>query len=356
MKTLTRQERYLFGLTGSKAKTVAAQRAAIRRAGLFGLTRADVVRTQRENWRRRRQESPRLPAWLLAARPPRDGWAHWLPPGVRAGVVAECSTIRRMAYDQVNWGRLRKRSTGDATPYTARVSETDNGQSGWHRVVWYHADYGCVVSPNRDQIAVSVAANQWRYTRLWRGAFLFEGKRHKIAAPASTRPAPTLRDCCRALQRAGFAAYLTRQTAAEIAAGAGTRHRHMGTLVLCVDFGRDGIYHVEAERRCIRAVQLAAARRAEVREQAELAAIVDRGEAAGCFVCLADSVRAGNCRQGTMTWGTRHSLDPQRHYRAAELLPLANGNLRHVRAAVVVALRRERRELAAGVCELSDHA
>ena len=96
-------------------------------------------------------------------------------------------------------------------------------------------------------------------------------------------------------------------------------------------------------------------RRAAARDQAELAAAVERGEAAGVFVCAVDSYRAGNCRAGTASFAGRHGLDLRRHYRAAELATIANGDGRMVRAAVVSALRRERREAAAGVCVLSEH-
>jgi hypothetical protein len=48
-------------------------------------------------------------------------------------------------------------------------------------------------------------------------------------------------------------------------------------------------------------------------------------------------------------------LDVRRHYRAGEVSEAANGDIRFVRAAVVSALRRERREVAEGVCKLAEH-
>lgn len=76
---------------------------------------------------------------------------------------------------------------------------------------------------------------------------------------------------------------------------------------------------------------------------------------AGVFVCLADSLRAGNCREGTLAFSRRHGLDPARHYEAPELLAIANGEASRVRLAVTAARLRHVRELQAGVCRLSDH-
>jgi hypothetical protein len=108
-------------------------------------------------------------------------------------------------------------------------------------------------------------------------------------------------------------------------------------------------------RSLVREAQIAFERRAAQKDSAELAAIVDRGEAAGVFICAADSYRAGNCRMGTASYAQRHGLDLGRHYTAAELAAQANGDTRFVRAAVIAGLRRERREMAAGVCNLADH-
>ena len=93
------------------------------------------------------------------------------------------------------------------------------------------------------------------------------------------------------------------------------------------------------------------ARRQEI--AAKLA--VEAAAVQGVYVCLADSIRAGNCRQGTLSFGQRHGLDPERHYSAPELLEIANGDASRVRLAVTAARLRHEREMATGVCELSDH-
>ena len=94
------------------------------------------------------------------------------------------------------------------------------------------------------------------------------------------------------------------------------------------------------------------------REQRELmraAEVVRAASDAGVFVCLADSLRAGNCRAGTLAFGARHNLDPARHYEAPELLTIANGEASRVRLAVTAARLRHVRELSAGVCVLAEH-
>lgn len=82
---------------------------------------------------------------------------------------------------------------------------------------------------------------------------------------------------------------------------------------------------------------------------------VEAAAVQGVYVCLADSIRAGNCRQGTLQFGQRHGLEAARHYSAPELLALANGDASRVRLAVTAARLRHEKEMAAGVCELSDH-
>ena len=353
MKSLTKHEQYLVGLTTSTAKTPAAQRAAIQREGLASLAAADVARVQRERWAARRKANPTTPVFVLAAQPA-GGWQNRLPKGVKPGTVTCCPALRRAAYDRIDWGRLRKHASGNATAFTARVRQETNGKSGWDCVVWRYADYGCVLSPDSRKVAYSVSGKQWTVTAQWRGRFMFEGRPARLDFVNPPKYALRLRDCLQLLRRAGFEAYLTRQTDAQIAAGSGECGRR-GKLVLIADLGRYGAFHCGCQWSIVADVRSALAKRIETAEQTELAAIIDRGEAAGVNVCLADSLRAGNCRQGTLGFGDRHHLNPARHYTAGELLAIANGNGRFVRAAVIAALRRERREQSAGVCSLVDH-
>ena len=83
--------------------------------------------------------------------------------------------------------------------------------------------------------------------------------------------------------------------------------------------------------------------------------IIRKAEREGLTVCLADSLKAGNCRAGTLNWATRHGYDPTRHYTPSELLANANGDTPRVALVVAVALRRHRSEMERGYAELSDH-
>lgn len=102
------------------------------------------------------------------------------------------------------------------------------------------------------------------------------------------------------------------------------------------------------------ATRKAAARAARAKEAQRLAAI-RRAEAEGATVCLRDSVRAGNCLAGSLTWAQRHGLDPSRHYRPSEVLSLANGDASRVALVVMLALKRHREEMERGFAVLADH-
>lgn len=75
----------------------------------------------------------------------------------------------------------------------------------------------------------------------------------------------------------------------------------------------------------------------------------------GVFVCLADSIRGGNCEAGSRIFAQRHQLDVTKHYGAMELLAQANGDARRVRLAITAARIRHEREVAQGFCVLAEH-
>jgi hypothetical protein len=98
-----------------------------------------------------------------------------------------------------------------------------------------------------------------------------------------------------------------------------------------------------------------AAENAETRRRLAAERAVERAEAAGVWVCLADSLRAGNCRAGSETWAARHGLDVRRHVEAGILFDHANGDWARVRLAIRAALTRHARELAQGFAVLAEH-
>ena len=97
----------------------------------------------------------------------------------------------------------------------------------------------------------------------------------------------------------------------------------------------------------------AATRIAAAKTAKREAAILKRACAGGVWVCLTDSIAAGNCRAGTESFARRHGLDVGRHYRA-DAIPAPSGpdESRRVALAVLAAQRRQARELAAGACEV----
>ena len=69
--------------------------------------------------------------------------------------------------------------------------------------------------------------------------------------------------------------------------------------------------------------------------------------ARGVRVCLQDSIDAGNCNAGSLTFAARHGLDPKGYYSAAMLFRLEPGNDR-LELAVAFAIRRHSALIAAG--------
>lgn len=91
----------------------------------------------------------------------------------------------------------------------------------------------------------------------------------------------------------------------------------------------------------------------ESQEAAERA--IKRAESEGATVCLADSLRAGNCLAGTQQWASRHGFDFNRHYKPSDVLAKANGDTHRVALVVNVALRRHKLEMERGYADLEDH-
>jgi hypothetical protein len=91
---------------------------------------------------------------------------------------------------------------------------------------------------------------------------------------------------------------------------------------------------------------------AETRQRVKAEQAAEAAALAGIYVCVADSINAGNCRAGTIAFAKRHKLDVRRHYPAPELLAQANGEAGRVRLAITAARRRHGREMERGYCDL----
>lgn len=113
---------------------------------------------------------------------------------------------------------------------------------------------------------------------------------------------------------------------------------------------------MEGIKHCI--VQLkenAARRKAENAKTRRELRMVRRAEREGARVCMADSLRAGNCYAGSQAWAINHKIDPQEHIKPSRLLEIANGDTSRIAIVIGQAIRRHRSEMIQGFCELARH-
>jgi hypothetical protein len=80
-----------------------------------------------------------------------------------------------------------------------------------------------------------------------------------------------------------------------------------------------------------------------------------KAEAEGVYVCVADSLRAGNCLAGTKSFAQRHGLDTRKHYHAPDLLEMANGDGSRVKLTITSAVIRHHQEMERGYATLEEH-
>lgn len=84
------------------------------------------------------------------------------------------------------------------------------------------------------------------------------------------------------------------------------------------------------------------------------AAALKRASKYGVYVCLADSLTAGNCRAGTESYARRNGLDLRKHYPAAVLpAPTSGEESRRIALAVIAAQRRQAADMARGYSVVS---
>lgn len=96
-------------------------------------------------------------------------------------------------------------------------------------------------------------------------------------------------------------------------------------------------------------------RLADVREKAEAEARAEIAAARDVEVCLADSLRAGNCLAGSLAFAESRGLDTRRHFAPALLIRLGGDSLLRVRLAVRAAVTRHRAEMERGYSVLAEH-
>ncbi len=81
------------------------------------------------------------------------------------------------------------------------------------------------------------------------------------------------------------------------------------------------------------------------------AALLKKAIKEGVWVCFGDSISAGNCRNGTANFASRHGLDLARHYNASFLSDIKD-DTRRISLAILAATRRQIRENSDGVCQI----
>ena len=369
MKSLSTHEKYLFSLTHSVARTEKAQRDAIQKAGLTGKTKKEIEAIQRQNWQDYlKSDKTGLLVWFVAAQyflsfwsQRVDGWKFRLPKQVKRGVLQSSKALRGIAYSEANWKGKRKRNHGDSCAAGYRIRTESNGKSGWKEVVQHHADYGLILSPCGKQVAISMPGKPWHVKACANGRFFYDDEALKIDKDDSGEltAKEVMRCKMRILQNAGFDAKIVRQLDIDVQHGSAVNRRE-GNLQLVVNFGEKyGVWHSSCNRAfsimfVVNDVRAVLEKRKKVAAEKELQQLIDSGKV-DVYVCERDSYRAGNCIPGTQQFAQSHKLNLSRHYCAADLLRIANGSTRFVRAAVVAAVRRERAEIDRGYCLLADH-
>jgi hypothetical protein len=129
----------------------------------------------------------------------------------------------------------------------------------------------------------------------------------------------------------------------------------------CAVDSRGNDYHPTASdflaRNPASLIVAAIAANAEIRAKNEATLAADLADAKGIFLCVADSLKSGNCLAGTENWAKNHGFKIDQHYTAKEILMEAvkNGSLHRARLAVATASRRHRHEMTQGFCNLADH-
>lgn len=305
---LTAREKVLLRMTFSEAREPRSKRAAISRAGLTGMTPKGVWQAQRLAWKEFRLADlarAKVPSWVSAARfLSHKTWQHMRCP-VKPGKVIDSKELMFASYSLVNWGSARKRSYGHSNLWTAGILETDNGKGGWDRVVWRHAQYICVVSPDRRQVFYQLPGQKGKVATVFRGKFLCEGKRFSLGSWLElSRPAKhiySMRQTCEHLRRAGLSSRLVRQSPEMIVTGSGDSLRSGGKIECVVDCGDSTFYHVyigEFPAHVMRNIGLR--KNAKVsQEERKLARKAEEELLKSLWVSEEDSLKAGNCEAGT---------------------------------------------------------
>lgn len=337
-KKLTAHEKYLFLLTSSTATTDAAKRVAIKREGLAGLSKKDILAERRKAFAEFRERPENadiagLPVWLAAARFADYGNWRRFPP-IKAGTECDVPTVAAIAHDLIDWGRQRKHSRGTATANAPRVREDDNGKPGWNRVVFRYADYLCVLSPDKTTIAVQAKrGKKIELHRVRNGWFIFDRRLCRI--PEKQYPDRENMGYFNQQSAKRFARILCRLIPFGWDCGELTEKNKRASEVVIREQSSGELYHIDHWNR--HPSQLVSDIADKFRKRATEKRLTERNReldeilkdrAAFVFVQYDDSIAAGNCEPRSQ------EFREQLHKQLA-----ADGELGAVRADVILSQR-----------------
>jgi hypothetical protein len=112
----------------------------------------------------------------------------------------------------------------------------------------------------------------------------------------------------------------------------------------------------QGERAVVGPARAAFRERASKRDEERIESLIHSGACAAVSMCLADSVRAGNCPVGSRRFAQAHGLDAARHYCLGDVLGVATPDERRgALLAAFAAVRRHEGEMRRGYSLLAEH-
>lgn len=92
--------------------------------------------------------------------------------------------ITRMAFNNADFGRLRKKYEGNNSMYPSIRTESEG--SGWDCVRWHYADFTAIINPPKTKVWVKYADGTEENITLWRNFTKINGKFLKLKTETKT--------------------------------------------------------------------------------------------------------------------------------------------------------------------------
>lgn len=297
MSKLSKQEQYLFSLTDSVATTVTAQRNAITRSGLTNKSKTDLRKETFAKFKifKNKLANKNIPLYVLKKRFNKSS----LYKLENAGKIVTCNKIRSLAFQNTDWGKLRKKNSGESSLYAGIRTET-NGKSGWNCVSDHYADYVLIKSPDNKKIFIQFNGTSVEKT-LFNNKFILNGKVYSLEKniPLFIN---TARIQCKILKKAGFQAKVVRQTEDLVAFGS-DKSSKTGQLYCIVEWNNMSWYHCDNKNFIsVREIKARFDRFTKVENEKQLnnkCMLLIKSQPEKIWVSKEDSLQSGNCLPGT---------------------------------------------------------